>query len=491
MGELNLQLKDQYDETKLMAHPTKWSPETNQLIKQILDGYLKAGIIKHGSGPFSSRVFVVYRRPSDKEPVLKPCLVIDYRNINEALVPCTKYLAGIDSLLLRIKNHTYYTKLDLKAAYHQIGIIENKKDITSIITMESQYVFNVLSFGLCIAPGYFEIFMEHCFRAIPDSHLAHYLDDCIIPADNVDDMLHRIENFLCYVTKHRMKIAPSKCTFFAREISFLGFVLSKEGLKKSRDYIDRILNAPKLHTVHQLMQFMGLVNFQRRFIKNCSELTKPLTDAIDHRAKNLKKAEVLWTSEMETCFEDIKVELAKDVALAFPGTSSNAAPLELYVDASQVAIGSLLFQLQDGHLRPLFFMSKLLNKTEMSYTSYDKEILALVSGITSHRQFLIGHKFKLFTDCKNLVLLFHMKNSSPRLLRLLDQLCKYDFKLCHIAGIDNYVSDMLSRIEQFSSNEFFRKLTEESPGEFIPYGFIEKQVPGGGWTPFFFLPNSA
>ena len=85
------QLKDQYDETKLMAHPTKWSLETNQLIKQILDGYLKAGIIKHDSGPFSSRVFVVYRRPSNEEPIPKPRLVIDYRNINEALVPCTKY----------------------------------------------------------------------------------------------------------------------------------------------------------------------------------------------------------------------------------------------------------------------------------------------------------------------------------------------------------------------------------------------------------------
>ena len=322
--------------------------------------------------------------------------------------------------------------------------------------------------------------MEHCFRAIPDSQLAHYLGDCIIPAESVNDMLDRIEDFLYYVTKHRMKIAPSKCTFYARQITFLGFVLSKDGIRKSRGYIERILHTPKPRTVHQLMQFMGLVNFQRRFIKNCSELTKPLTDAIDHKAKNLKKAEVQWTSDMEESFDAIKQELAKDVALAFPDTSPNAEPLELYVDASQVAIGSSLFQLQEGHLRPLSFMSKLLSRTEMSYTSYDKEILALVRGITSHRQFLIGCHFKLFTDCKNVVLLFHMKNCSPRLLRLLDQLGEFDFEIYHIAGIDNYVSDMLSRLEQYSSPDFFRRLTEESSCEFVPYGFEEIEVPGGG-----------
>ena len=89
-----------------------------------MDGYLKSGIIKHGSGPFASRVFVVYRRPSIEELVPKARLVIDYRNINKALVPCSKYLAGVDSLLLKVKNHTFYSKLDLKGAYHQIGILE-------------------------------------------------------------------------------------------------------------------------------------------------------------------------------------------------------------------------------------------------------------------------------------------------------------------------------------------------------------------------------
>ena len=256
-------------------------------------------------------------------------------------------------------------------------------------------------------------------------------------------------------------------------------------MKKSREYIDRILDTPPPQTMHQLMQFMGLVNFQRRFIKGCSELTKPLTDAIDHKSKNLKKTEINWTPDMKKAFSLIKQELAKDVSLAFPDTSEDAEPLELYVDASRVAISSSLFQKQHGHLRPLSFMSKLLGKAELNYSIYDKEILALVRGITSHRQFLIGRKFKLFTDCKNIVLLFQMKNCSPRLLRLLDQLAEYTFDIFHISGLDNYISDALSRLEEYTSPDFFKRIIEEAPAEIIPPGFIEKAVPGGTDSPFF------
>ena len=483
VGEIDLVLKTD-DHSKLKAKPSKWSPESNELIKKILEGYLKSGIIKPGTGPYASRVFVTYRRPTIEEPNPKPRLVIDYREINKALVPCSRYLAGVDSLLLKVKNHLYYSKLDLKGAYHQIGILEDAKDISAIIAMDSQYVFNVMSFGLCIAPGYFEIFMDHCFRAIPPSELAHFLDDCIIPSDSIDDMLIRLEKFLYHVTKNRMKVSAKKCSFFSREIMFLGFVLSKNGIKKSQEYIDRILKAPKPRTVHELMKFMGLVNFQRRFIRSCSELTKPLTDAIDHKAKNIKKKEVHWNESMEKAFNQIKIELAKDVALAFPETSENASPLELYTDASNLATGSALFQLQQGELRPLSFMSKLLSKTEIKYTSYDKEILALVRGITSHRQFLIGRKFKLFTDCKNVVCLFKMKNCSPRLLRLLEQLAEYDFEIYHIAGVENYVSDMLSHLEHYSSPDFFQNLLDQTPSEYIPDGLVEVKVPGGAESPF-------
>ena len=483
IGEVDLELVDS-EFRHLSVKPTRWSPETNKLIKEILNDYLESGVIKHGSGPYSSRVFIVYRRPCEEEPNLKARLVIDYRNINKALVPCAKYLAGVDSLLLKVGNHKFYSKMDLKGAYHQIGILESKKDITSIVTCDSQFVFNVLSFGLSVAPGYFEIFMERCFAGIPQQELSHYLDDCIVPADSVDEMLKRVETFLHRVVKFRMKLSPSKCVFFAREISFLGFILNQHGLKKSPEYVERIKQVPEPRTVHELMKFLGLVNFQRKFVPRCSEIIAPLNAAVDHKARNIKKKEIIWTEEMSRAFVEIKEALAEDVSLAFPQTGPDAKELKLYVDASNISIGAALFQEQEGELRPISYMSKLLSKTELRYSSYDKEILGLVKGIVAHHQYLNNVEFTVYTDCKNIVYLYRMKNCCPRLLRLLEQLSSYRFKIEHVAGMDNYISDMMSRLTQFTSPEFCRRLTEHVPRDFIPSNLLQVKVDGGAESPF-------
>ena len=483
IGEVDLQLNNP-EYHKLSVKPTRWSPEANRLIKEILDGYLQSGVIKHGSGPYSSRVFVAYRRENEDEPSPKPRLVIDYRNINKALIPCSKYLAGVDTLLLKVKNHKFYSKMDLKGAYHQIGIVEDKKDITSIVTVDSQFVFNVMSFGLSVAPGYFEIFMEHCFKAIPGDQLSHYLDDCIVPADSVEDMLVRIEKFLREVVRYRIKLAPAKCEWFARRISFLGFILDEKGMRKSPEYVTRILQAPKPITIHDMMKFLGLVNFQRRFVPACSEIIAPLNESIDRKVRNVKKTDVKWTPQMEEAFAKIKQELAKDVSLAFPQTGKNAKPLKLFVDASKISIGSALFQEQEGELRPISYVSKLLSKTELRYSAYDKEILGLVRGILAHHQYLVGREFIVFTDCRNIVYLYKMQNCCPRLLRLLERLSGYNFKIEHIAGIENYISDVMSRLTHFTNPEFYKRLTEHVPVEFIPDGLSEIRQYGGADSPF-------
>ena len=155
IGEVDLVLNNDAQYHQLSVKPNRGTPEADKLIKNILKDFLVSGVIKHGSGPYSSRVFVVYRRSCQENPDPKPRLVIDHQNINRALVPCAKYLAGVDTLLQKVQNHTFYSKMDLKGAYHQVGITENKNYISSIITVDAQFVFNVMSFGLCVAPAFF------------------------------------------------------------------------------------------------------------------------------------------------------------------------------------------------------------------------------------------------------------------------------------------------------------------------------------------------
>ena len=268
-----------------------------------------------------------------------------------------------------------------------------------------------------------------CFDICGLSFVHHFLDDFIIPADTVDQMLERVEKYLRVVVKHRIKLSAEKCQWFKREITFLGYILSVNGVKKSPEYFERIKQASKPATVHEMMKFLGLVNFQRRFIPSCSDILAPLYEAIKVKGKNIKKTPVFWNDEMEEAFEKIKSELAKDVSLAFPIVGPDAPILQLYVDASNRSMGALLYQSQYGQLRPISFISKLFSSAELNYSSYDKEILAMVRGITAHNQFLLGRKFILYTDCKNIVYLFKMKHCCPRLIRLLEKLTAYDFTI--------------------------------------------------------------
>ena len=374
--------------------------------------------------------------------------------------------------------------MDLKGAYHQVGIVEDKKDIASIVTVDSQFVFNVMSFGLSVAPGIFEMFMEFGFKAIPERELSHYLDDCIIPSDTVEDMLERIANFLHNVVKFRIKLSPTKCVWFARTISFLGFILSERGIQKSPEYVQRIRDAPPPQTAHEMMKFLGLVNFHRRLVPGCSKVMAPLNNAIDRKAKNLKKTYINWTDEMRDAFKKIKELLVEDVTLAFPMTGEGSSELKLFVDASNISIGSALMQIQHGELRPISYVSKLLSGSELKYSAYDKEILGFVRGIHAHREYLTGRKFTVYTDCRNVVYLYKMKNSCPRLLRLLEQVVGYDFTIEHVAGIENYASDMMSRLTHYTDPQFHEKLVADVPPEYIPSDLMQVKLFGGADSPF-------
>ena len=136
--------------------------------------------------------------------------------------------------------------------------------------------------------------MSHCFEPCDNNdHLAHYLDDFLIPADDIEEMLKRIEEFLRQVVKFRIKLAPDKSVFFAREITFLGYILNNRGVKKSPEYVERIKHAPRPETVHDMMKFLGLVNFQRRFVPHCSELLAPLNAAIEIKGRNIKRTKIV------------------------------------------------------------------------------------------------------------------------------------------------------------------------------------------------------
>ena len=123
-------------------------------------------------------------------------------------------------------------------------------------------------------------------------------------------------------------------------VEFLGHVLSKEGIRKSEEFIEKVRTIVRPVTVKQMRRFLGLINFQRKFVKNCSLLTKPFSELMT----GPNGSKIKWTEELDKRFEHLKTEVTEDVLLAYPDYDEQAPKLELYVDASGSGAGGCLMQ---------------------------------------------------------------------------------------------------------------------------------------------------
>jgi hypothetical protein len=132
-----------------------------------------------------------------------------------------------------------------------------------------------------------------------------------------------------------------------------------------------------------------MINYYKDHIPHCSDLLTPCT------ALTKKGALFKWTDDCQHSFDELKRLLAKQMVLAYPDF---AIPFEIYMDASNKQIGSVIQQ--NG--RPLAFYSHKLTDAQTRYTVIELELLAIVETLQEYRTILLGHIIKIYMDHKNL-----------------------------------------------------------------------------------------
>jgi transposase InsO family protein len=220
-----------------------------------------------------------------------------------------------------------------------------------------------------------------------------------------------------------------KSSFCAYEAEFLGFVLTRQGVKPQVKKVQAVLKIEPPKTVKQVRSFIGMINYYKDHIPKRSELLSPLTTLTK------KGARFKWTDECQQNFEKLKQLLAKQVVLAYPDFS---LPFEIYTDASNKQIGAVLQQ--KG--RPLAFYSRKLNDAQTRYTVIELELLAIVETLQEYRTILLGHIIKIFTDHKNLTFA-NFTTDRVRRWRLIVE--EYGPEIVYLPGATNIVADFLSR----------------------------------------------
>ena len=172
-------------------------------------------------------------------------------------------------------NKQYFTKLDLVKGYYQVPLDKDSRQYTAFSTSHNHYQFKVLSFGLRNSGIAFqktmqEILSDYCFK-----NIIVYIDDILIMTETFEQHIDLVSKVLTTLMNNGIKVKINKCELFKKEVSFLGHIISNKGIQKAPEYIEKIQQYPKPTTVTELRQFLGLVNFQHKFVDNCSLIAKP------------------------------------------------------------------------------------------------------------------------------------------------------------------------------------------------------------------------
>ncbi|GFY31200.1 retrovirus-related Pol polyprotein from transposon 17.6 [Trichonephila clavipes] len=321
-------------------------------------------VIEPSSSPCASPIVLVRKKDGSTR------FCVDYRRLNDVTKKDSYPLPSIDDTLDTLAGNTWFSTLDLKSGYWQVELHpdDKEKTATAFTTGQGLWQFKVMPFGLCNTPATFERLMKTVLGGLSYEACLVYLDDIIIVGRSFEEHLKNIRRVLQKLKEANLKLSPSKCHLFRREVTYLGHIISAEGVRTDPEKILAVKDWNCLTDVHQLRCFLGLCTYYRKFVKNFSTIARPL-----HKLTEAKQ-KFIWTVDCNNAFNKLKDALTSAPVLAYPEIGKQFI---LDTDASHESIGVVLSQEIDGQERVIAYFSKCLSKPERNYCVTRKELLAI------------------------------------------------------------------------------------------------------------------
>ncbi|WVZ97626.1 hypothetical protein U9M48_043144 [Paspalum notatum var. saurae] len=343
----------------------------------------------------------------------KTKVVRDYRPLNAVTVKNKYPLPHIDILFDQLGEPQFSPRLIL-----------GPEDIpkTAFSTRYGLYEYLVMSFGLTNAPAFFMYLMNSVFMNKLDKFVVVFIDDILVYSKNEQEHEEHLRIVLSHLREHKLYAKFGKCSFWLKEVPFLGHILSAKGVA-----VD-----PKEGGRYAELEAATNLGYYRRFIKDFSRISKPMT------ALTQKNAKFAWSPKCEEAFGTLKKLLTSAPILAQPDITK---PFDVYCDASGSGIGCVL--MQEG--RVIAYASSQLRKHEVNYPTHDLELLAVVYALKKWRHYLLGNTCHIYTDHKSLKYIFTQPELNMRQRRWLELIKDYDLEVHYHPGKANVVADALSR----------------------------------------------
>ena len=451
-------------------------------VRKCLDNWLKQGIIRPSKSPYASQVVIVRKKTGEIR------LCVDFRKLNAISIRDSFPLPRVEEALQAVQAAVWFSSFDLAQGYLQMAMEEEDIEKTAFRAGSSGlYEFTRMPFGLTNAGASFCRLMEMCIGDQQYVTLLFYLDDICIFAETANQMLDRIEFVFSRLKEFNLKIKPKKSHFFQTSVTFLGHILSADGVSPNPEKVAKIKDWPTPKTPKEVHSFVGLASYYRRFIPNFAKWAGPLHALIvpasfkqKIRRGEMKKSdlpEFQWTPACQEGFDQLKKALTEAPVLAYPDYSK---PFILETDASLKGLGAVLSQKgDDNEIRVVTYASRSLRPSEKSmrdYSSAKIELMALKWSVCDKfKDYLLGSKFTVFTDNNPLCYIKSSKLGAAQ-IRWLSELALYDFDIVYRTGKSNLVADALSRRPEVEEEIEREVLPESDDEEWIAVSYqVEEQ----------------
>ena len=272
---------------------------------------------------------------------------------------------------------------------------EDSKPLTAFTVGPLEfYQCECMPFGLTNAPATFQCLTENCPGDLNQNWCIIYLDDIIVFSKTPKEHIEQLCGVFIKLASAGLKLKPSKCDFFKTKITYLGHVVSGNGIKIDPKKTKAVKNWPRPQTITNVRAFLGFTNQYRKFIPNYAYIANPLNKLISGENSKTKHMNVQWTNECTEAFEKL---CCSTPILAYVNYQNKFI---LHTDASDHGLGAVLYQMDDNNKkRVIAFASRSFNPAEKNYPAHELEFLALKWAVTSRfHEYLYRGEFEVYTD---------------------------------------------------------------------------------------------
>lgn len=428
----------------VVYRPYRLAHKERGQVREMIGEMLESGIIRESVSDFASPIILVRKKDGGQR------LCVDYRLLNSITVKERYPMPIIEDEIARLSGQGYFITLDLFSGYYQVPISECSKSFTSFVTPDGQYEFNRMPFGLANAPAVFQRMMNRVLGSARFTEAMVYIDDVLIYGKSVEECLERFERVIQLIEKANLSLNLAKCEFLQDKINYLGYEISTAGVRPGDKKVQSVVDFPCPTNAHSVRQFLGLVGYFRKFIRNFASVAHPLNKLLR------KGVEWVWSEDQDEAFRALKGTLVDRPILAI---YDSAADTELHTDASRIGIGGILLQRTgtSDPFRPVAFYSRQTSPEEKNFHAFELETLAVVCSLKKFRVYLLGQNFKIVTDCSALRSTFSKRDMIPRIARwwlLLQEFqCTVEYragtKMAHVDALSRNPGNLIGDTDEF------------------------------------------